>query len=127
MFVWVYEISAQLLSLLRIFSHSIQRWLKPERVASGFVVGLPRHRSGLILENALLRQQLIILRRQIERPQLNYRDPFLLILLAPLTRFWKQTLYIVQQDTLLRWHREMFRLFWWVKSRTLNRKPRVSH
>ena len=31
---------------------------------------------------------------------------------------WKQTLQIVQPDTLLRWHREGFRLFWRFKPST---------
>jgi putative transposase len=48
-----------------------------------------------------------------------------LILLARLTCFWKSTLLIVQPDTLLRWHREMFRLFWWLKSHFQHRQPRV--
>jgi putative transposase len=105
MFPWIYEIFAPFLSLLSIFRPSIQQWMKPEHVARGFVADLPKSRSDLILENALLRQQLIILHRQIKRPQLNNRARFLLVSLARLTRFWKQTLFIVQPDTLLRWHR----------------------
>lgn len=58
--------------------------------------------SDLIVENALLRQQLIVLRRQVTGPMFNQHDRFCLILLARFTRFWKQTLHIVQPDTLLR-------------------------
>lgn len=126
MYPWLYEIVAPLLSLLTVFRHSIQQWREPEHIASGFVADLPRSRADLVLENDLLRQQLMILRRQIKRPQLNNRDRFLLILLARLTRFWKQTLLIIQPDTLLRWHREMFRWVWWFKSRVPSRQPKVS-
>ena len=35
----------------------------------------------------------------------------LLVLLARLVRTWQQALFIVQPDTLLRWHRELFRLY----------------
>ena len=97
---------------LRYFRDSLQRQTKPRNPVVNLVTDLPRTRSDLILENALLRQQLIILRRQITRPQLNNRDRLILVLLIRLTRFWKQTLLIVQPDTLLRWHREMFRWFW---------------
>src|SRR6266498_734369 len=118
MFSWLYDIFTQFLSLFTIFRHIIQRGTKPEHVINGFVDYLPRSRSDLILENTLLRQQLIILHRQIKRPQLKNRDRLILVFLARLTRFWKQTLLIVQPDTLLHWHREMFRIFWWLKSRS---------
>jgi putative transposase len=123
------EFSRQLVrlrSVLPILRDAIQRQTKPRNPAVSLITDLPRSRSELILENALLRQQLMILRRQIKRPHLNNRDRLILILLVRLTRFWKQTLLIVQPDTLLRWHREMFRLFWWFKSHSQSRKPRVS-
>src|SRR3989440_7835658 len=73
---------------------------------------LGRSKSELVAENALLRQQLIILRRQVKRPACTKTDRLLLVLLARMVRTWKQTLFIVQPDTLLRWHRELFRLYW---------------
>jgi transposase InsO family protein len=39
---------------------------------------------------------------------------------------WKQALFLVQPETLLRWHRELFRLFWKHKSQAQVRKPRLS-
>jgi integrase len=79
--------------------------------------------TDLIRENAFLRQQLIILNRQIKRPHLTNPDRFRLVLLSRFTKFWKQTLHIVQPDTLLRWHREMFRLYWRQKSQG---QPKIS-
>jgi len=35
---------------------------------------------------------------------------WIVFLLARLVRNWKQALLIVQPDTLLRWHRQLFRL-----------------
>ena len=84
---------------------------------SGVLSDLTRSRSDLIVENALLRQQLIVLNRQVKRPLLTQSDRFLLVLLARFSRFWKQALHIVQPDTLLRWHRELFRLYWRLKSK----------
>src|SRR5213083_1163363 len=87
---------------------------------------LGRSKSELVAENALLRQQLIILRRQVKRPACTKTDRMLLVLLARLVRTWKQALFIVQPETLLRWHRQGFQLFWKYKSRTASLTPRIS-
>jgi len=79
----------------------------------------------LIAENALLRQQLIVLARAEKRPRLTRTDRALLVLLAGLVRTWRQALLIVRPDTLLRWHRQGFRLFWRWRSTPRARQPRV--
>lgn len=103
----------------------ISQWTKPANLLliSGIFSDLTRSRSDLVIENALLRQQLIVLARQVKRPQITHRDRFWLLLLAHFNRFWKQDLHIVQPDTLLRWHRELFRFYWRQKSK---RKPKIS-
>jgi putative transposase len=50
----------------------------------------------------------------------------LLVLLARAVRTWNQALFIVQPETLLRWHRELFRLFWKRKSKVSSHKPKVA-
>ena len=50
----------------------------------------------------------------------------LLVLLARLVRTWQQALLLVQPDTLLCWHRELFRLFWKRKSKTASHTPKVA-
>ena len=82
----------------------------------GAAADIARSRAELLLENALLRQQLIVLQRQVKRPRLNSKDRFLLALLASKLRTWKNVLLIVQPATLLRWHRAGFRLLWKRKS-----------
>lgn len=47
------------------------------------------------------------------------------MLLASKLRTWKSALLIVQPDTLLRWHRQGFRLFWKRISKTMSRKPKI--
>ena len=98
-------------NLLLWLQQRIKHWTKPAAAVliSGLLTDVTRSRSDLIVENALLRQQLIVLHRQIKRPQLTNRDRKLFVLLARLTKFWKQSMHIVQPDTLLRWHRELFR------------------
>ena len=92
---------------------------KPTRapLIAGALADLPRTKPELILENALLRQQLIILQRSVTRPRCTPTDRALLVLLASRLRTWRQALLIVQPDTLLRWHRQLFRRFWRRNSR----------
>jgi len=86
---------------------------------------LTRRKSELVAENALLWQQLIILRRQVERPACPKRDRMILVLLARASHAGKQALFIVQPETLLRWHRQGFRLFWKYTSRAASSKPKI--
>src|SRR5260370_23513737 len=67
---------------------------------------LGRSKSELMAENALLRQQLITLKRQVIRPACTRGDRLLLVLLAKMVRTRKQALIIVQPETLLRWNRQ---------------------
>ncbi|MEO8288898.1 MAG: integrase core domain-containing protein [Chloroflexota bacterium] len=92
----------------------------------GAALDVCHSKSELLVQNALLRQQLIVLRRQVSRPHLTKTDRAPLMLLAGRLRTWRNALLIVQPDTLLRWHREGFRLFWRRKSKTASRKPRLS-
>jgi putative transposase len=87
---------------------------------------LARSRSQLIAENALLRQQLIILSRQSKKPRFTRSDRLWLVLLASRVQHWKSSLLILQPDTLLRWHRQGFRLFWKFKSRNRVGRPSLS-
>ena len=90
--------------LLLWLQERIQHWTKPATpmLISGLLSDLPRSRSDLVAENALLRQQLIVLKRQVKRPPLTNPDRFRLVFLSPFTKFWKQSLHIVQPETLLR-------------------------
>ena len=86
-------------------------------VVLAFVADLSRSKADLIAENALLRQQLTILKRQTKRPRLTTADQLRLMFMARVTNTWRQAMLIVQPETLLRWHRKGFQLFWKLKSR----------
>src|ERR671932_621224 len=96
----------------------VSRWTRPGPVAlaAGLAADLTRSRGDLLLENALLRQQVLVLHRAARRPRLTPLDRGLLVLLASRLRTWAGALLIVQPETVLRWHREGFRLFWRRKS-----------
>src|SRR5687768_4608614 len=109
---WWSQLSTAATQLLR-------RILEPAQsnLVTGTLADLSRSRSGLLAENALLRQQLIVLHRQVKTPRLTWCERLSLLILAHWASKWKQVLQIIQPDTLLRWHREGFRRFWKFKSR----------
>ena len=100
-------------------SQCFRRLTQPARpnLVTGTLADLPRSRAELLAENALLRQQLIVLRRNTKTPRLTWRERLSLVFLASWVPNWKQVLQLIQPETLLRWHREGFRLFWKWKSR----------
>jgi putative transposase len=112
--------------------HALQghvlRWMKPPKtpLMIGTLADLTRGKAELPAENALLRHQLLILHRQVKRPAYRKRDRLLLVLLARMVRPWKEALFLVQPETLLSFHRELFRVFWKYKSKAHARKPRLS-
>ncbi len=114
--------------LLATFERAFLRLTQPSRqsLALSIAYDLPRSKSQLIAENALLRQQLIVLYRQIKKSRFTPSDRLWLVLLAGRVQQWKDTLLILKPDTLLRWHRQGFRLFWKIKSRNRGGRPRLA-
>ncbi len=105
-------------SCFHILQDGFLRWTRPltPSLLLGTLADLARGK----------RQQLIILRRQVKRLACKKTDRFLLVLLARMIRTWKQALFIVQPETVLRWHRELYRLFWKHKSKADSRQPKIS-
>ncbi len=77
-------------TLIMALGRAVRRLLRPARSAAKLTIGaagdFARTGSALMAENALLRQQLIILRRSIERPRLHNDERVLLLARARLTR-----------------------------------------
>lgn len=69
-------------------------------------------RRDLLLENLALRQQLSALRRRKPRPRLSRLDRLFWVVAKRLWPKWKQALVIVTPETVVRWHRAGFRLYW---------------
>jgi len=113
---------------LRAVHTRLLRWTKPatRTPVRGAIANIAMSKAALVAENAFLRQQLIVLQRQVKHPAFTPRDRVLLVLLARLVRGWRATLLIVQPDTLLRWHRQGYRLVWRVRSATALKRPQVS-
>jgi hypothetical protein len=78
-----------------------------------------RTQAQLEAEVTLLRHQLNVLRRQApSKPRLTAADRLLLVWLWRLFPSLRSAITIVQPDTVLRWHRSGFRLYWRWKSRS---------
>jgi hypothetical protein len=84
-----------------------------------------RSRAQLAAENLFLRRQLALYQERKSKPR--RADDSTRIILVGLSRFlaWRHLLLIVKPETLIRWHRQGFRVFWRWKSRRRGR-PAIS-
>ena len=89
-----------------------------------FVCLTLRSSSALAAENLFLRKQLGLYVERKKKPR--RATDSVRFTLAQLARLfeWRNALTVVKPDTLIRWHRKGFRLFWKWKSRSSGR-PRV--
>jgi hypothetical protein len=91
-----------------------------------FVVDLFKSRSRLEAENLFLRHQLnIALRRAPPRLRLRSSDRALFILITKLWPSLVSAAHVVQPETILRWHRAGFKIFWRWKSRNRTGRPKI--
>jgi putative transposase len=80
-----------------------------------------RSRRDLVFENFVLRQQLAVLKRRYPRPSLNLFDKLFWVAMHRFWSKWKQALIVVTPETVVRWHRAGFRMYWRLISRV--RRP----
>ena len=77
-------------------------------------------------ENAVLRHQLIVLRRRLHgRVRLTNHDRWFLIQLYRWFPSILKVLTIIRPETLVRWHRAGFRCYWRWKLRPLGGRPQI--
>jgi transposase InsO family protein len=82
-----------------------------------------KSRAQLAAENLFLRKQLALyLERQVKPRRADPATRVALVVLARLID-WRQALVMVKPETLIRWHRKGFRLFWRCKSYGRPRLP----
>ncbi len=95
------------------------------RVITILLRQLFQSRAALAAENLALRQQIAILQRSVKRPRVHRRDRIFWVWLSRLWRRWRSSLLVVQPETVIRWHREGFRLYWRWKSRSRCGRPKL--
>jgi hypothetical protein len=92
----------------------------------GTLLLLFRSRSRLQVEILVLRQQLNVLRRTApKRVRLRAMDRLLFVLLYRLWPGILDSIVLLRPDTIVRWHRRVFRALWWWKSRRRLGRPGI--
>ena len=92
----------------------------------GWFISVFRSREELLLENLALRQQLLALHAKRPRPRLSSVDRLFWVVLRKVWSGWKRSLILVTPETVVRWHRTGFRLYWsWISRarKVVGRKP----
>lgn len=90
----------------------------------GVFLRLFRSRQSLLVENLALRQQVAVFKRQRRRPRLTAADKLFWVLLHRFWSSWKTALILVSPDTVVRWHRAGFQMYWRLISRVRKRVGR---
>jgi putative transposase len=78
----------------------------------GLLLRCVQSRRSLLPENLALRQQLVVLKRKHPRPRIGAVDKIFWLLARRFWSTWKQSLVLVNPETVVRCHRAGFRLYW---------------
>src|SRR6266446_154394 len=92
-----------------------------------FVILVLAGHKEIALENAALRQQLAVFKRDINRPRLRRRDRIFWMGLRAIWKDWKSALMIVRPETVISWQRKRFNRYRWRLSQPKGPgRPRLS-
>src|SRR6476660_8030528 len=92
-----------------------------------FIILVLAGHKEIALENAALRQQLTILKREQPRPKLRHRDRLFWIALMKIWKQWRTALVVVQPATVVSWQRRRFKQYWKkLSQKTSPGRPQVS-
>ena len=80
-------------------------------------------RTDIVLENIALRHQVAVLSRERRCPRLRRLDRVFWVWLSRLWGRWRTALVIVRPETVTRWHRQGWRIYWRWKSRRKTGRP----
>src|SRR5215467_9950793 len=109
---------------MKSFLHMIRTVFAVFLDALTFIKLCFRPTTTVVAENLFLRKQLgLFIERKAKPRRATHAFRFTLARLSRLFD-WRNALTVVKPDTLIRWHRKGFRLFWKWKSRPRGR-PRV--
>ncbi len=105
--------------MIDIISHSCQSKIMIELLRNLVVViwSKTKKSSNLAAENLALRHQLAVMKRTNKRPEIRMTDRLFWVMLSRIWIPWRKSLVIVRPDTVVRWHRKSFKLFWKLKSK----------
>jgi hypothetical protein len=83
-------------------------------------------RTQLILENIFLHKQLEIYQRTDPKLKIKRTDRIIFSLIMDMLSNWKERLFIVKPETVIKWHRTAFKFYWRWKSKQKGGRPKVS-
>jgi putative transposase len=89
-------------------------------ILAALVVRIFCSRHELLLENLALRQQLAVLKQRHPQPRIAKHDKLFWVILRWVWPGWKRALVLVQPETVVRWHKAGFKLYWTWLSRRRN-------
>lgn len=96
-----FDITQAMLSLLSLWFGALVRFL--------------RRQKSLLRENLVLRQQLAVLNRRHPRPTLGLVDKLFWVVVRRVWPKWKEAIIVVAPETVVRWHRTGFQMYWkWI-------------
>ncbi len=80
--------------------NNVRDWTKPHlpRLLVGTATDFTRSKHDLMVENALLRHQLMVLERQVKRPKLRWRDRAVMVVLSSRLASWKDALVVARNS-----------------------------
>jgi len=81
----------------------------------------------LSLEIAMLAKQLEIYQRTDPKLKISRIDRMFFSLMMDWLSNWKERLFIVKPETVIKWHRTAFRIFWRWKSQNKGGRPKISN
>ena len=94
---------------------------------AGLLASPFRSKSRLEAENAVLRHQLMVLRRKMQdRVNLTNNDRWFFIQMYRWFPSVLKVVAIIRPETLVRWHRKGFRIYWRWKSRSRGGRPQTT-
>jgi len=91
-----------------------------------FIINLFKSRTQIQLENLFLRKQLEIYNRSNKRVGIKKSDRVFFSLSKGLLNNWKDNLVIVKPETVIKWHRQGFKLLWRIKSKRSGGRERIN-
>ena len=84
-----------------------------------------KNKTQLILENIFLHKQIEIYQRTDPKLNIKRTDRMFFILIMDWLSNWKERMFIVKPDTVIKWHRTAFKFYWRWKSQHKGGRPKV--
>ena len=81
--------------------------------------------SKLQLENVYLRKQLEILIRSNRKIKIKNQDRLFFVFMKSIFSYWKSSIIIIKPETVIKWHRKGFKLYWRWKCKNNGGRPKI--